>query len=404
MEEITQVGYYTLTYKIRFYTKYVVYLKLTSQIYNDLILQYYQLLFNHIELLELSNQNCLRKLEMLTVKDKNGKKPENYIDNDVPAYLRRSAINQAIGYVRSYQKLFENYQNNEKENKKPGIATSFNSPIIFYKGMYKDFGKNQIQLKLFDGSDWKWFPCKFKEFTIPEEAEILSPTIIISKDYVLAHIPVKQITKDITPVKQRMQKEDVRVCGISFSNSDNFAICTVLDDKGIFQKALFVDGGDKYKFKTQKILKKIKKHREQNVNFSQGDHRNYWMKLNRISDYYAHYVSKKIVDFCLENHVQVISIADLKDVGKSFSVKVGIYSPIYLRKRIIEYLKYKAFIKGIIVTTVRSNYTGSKCYKCRANVKRNDLKFVCENGHQGDYFFNSSMNIGMMCLKKFGKI
>ena len=92
-----------------------------------------------------------------------------------------------------------------------------------------------------------------------------------------------------------------------------------------------------------------------------------------------------------------------EDVSKHFGKKVGKYSPIYLRKKITEYLKYKAFKEGIIVTSVRSNYTASKCYKCRANLKKNGLKFICENGHQGDYFFNSAMNIGIMCLKKFGK-
>lgn len=404
MEEITRVGYYTVTYKIRFYTKYIEYLKLTNQIYNDLILRYYKLLFEHKEFLVLSNQNCLRKLEMMTVKDKDGNKPEEYFDLDVPAYLRRAAINQAIGYVKSYQKLFDNYEKNQNENKKPGIATSFNSPILFYKGMYKDFEDNQIKLKLFDGAEWKWFQCKFKNFKIPKDAEILSPTVVINSDYILAHIPVKKKTKDITPIKQRMQKENVKVCGISFSNSDNFAICAILNENGNFQKSLFVGGGDKYKFETQKILKKIKKHRSQNVNFAQGDHKSYWKKLSRISDYYAHFVSKKIVDFCLDNNVQVISIADLNDFERNLSKKSGNYSPISLRQKIVEYLKYKAFIKGIIVTTVRSNYIGSRCYKCRAKVKKNNLKFECENGHKGDYFFNSSMNIGLMCLKKFGKI
>ena len=92
-----------------------------------------------------------------------------------------------------------------------------------------------------------------------------------------------------------------------------------------------------------------------------------------------------------------------EDINKYFMKKVGKYSPIYLRKRIIQYLQYKAFQSSILITKVRKNYIGSKCYICRGNVKRKDLKFECENGHKGDYFFNSAMNIGIMCLKKFGK-
>ena len=403
MEEINKVGYYTLTYKVRFYTNYAKYLKLTTQIYNELILNYYKLLFQYDEFLNLSNQNCLRKLEEITIKNKNGDKPIEYTDIAVPAYLRRAAINQAIGYRRTYQKLFRSYKDNSNNKRKPGIATKFNSPIIFYKGMYKNFDKDSIQLKLFDGSDWKWFKAKIKDFHIPKDAEVLSPMIVIHKDYMLAHIPVKRIVPDVTSAKEKMQKENARVCGISFSNSDSFAVCTVLDDNGTFQKSLFIDGGKKYQFETKKILGKIKKHRNHNQNFAQGDHKNYWRKLNRISDYYAHDVSKKIVNFCLENNVQVISIPEINDTKKIFEKRMGSYSPYALRRRIAEYLKYKAFMNGIIVTTVRSNYLGSKCYRCRANIKKDGLKFVCKNGHKGDYYFNLSMNAGIMCLKKFGK-
>ena len=119
MEKVNQVGYYTLTYKVRFYTNYANFLKLTAQIYNKLILRYYQLLFKYDEFLKLSNQNCLRKLEEITIKDKNGNKPNEYIEIEVPAYLRRSAINQAIGYRRTYQKLLQTYEEKTNSKEKP---------------------------------------------------------------------------------------------------------------------------------------------------------------------------------------------------------------------------------------------------------------------------------------------
>ena len=76
---------------------------------------------------------------------------------------------------------------------------------------------------------------------------------------------------------------------------------------------------------------------------------------------------------------------------------------VYLRKRITQYLQYKAFKQGILITRVRRNYTASKCYICRGKVKRDGNKYICENRHQGDYFFNSAVNIAIMSLKKFGK-
>ena len=169
-------------------------------------------------------------------------------------------------------------------------------------------------------------------------------------------------------------------------------------------KTKFIKGGNEYKNRTSKILAQIKKHRQNGSNFGMKDHNKYWKLLNHISDEYAHKVSKEIVNFCKDNRVEVISIADMgDDVNSHFEKRVGKYSPIYLRRRIVNYLQYKAFKSSIIITKVRKNYTGNKCYICRGNIKRKNLKFECENGHFGDYFFNQAMNIGIMCLKKFGK-
>ena len=85
----------------------------------------------------------------------------------------------------------------------------------------------------------------------------------------------------------------------------------------------------------------------------------------------AHKVSKEIIDFCLENEIKVISITKLEDDVSGFGHKVGKYSPITLRRIIVNYLSYKSFRTGILITTVRQNYTASKCHKCRAKVKRN---------------------------------
>ncbi len=401
-ENEKKVGFYTTTRKVRLYTNNLEYLKITNEIYNETVEKYYNLLFENTQFLELSNQNCLRELEKITIKSKTGEKPKDYFEQNVPLYLRRAAINEAIGQVRTYFGLLENSKKN-KNIKPPSKATRFNSSMTLYKGMYRNLADGKIELKLFDGNDWKWFGAKLKDWQIPEEGEILSPTVVMKKDYVMLHIPIKQRIEDVTPIKYRMKDENIRVCGIAFSNSDKFAICVALQSTGKLVKCIFVPGGDEYKNRTKQILGRIKKHRQKNWSYAEKDHKNYWIKLKNISEHYAHEISRKIVDFCVENKVQVISIAEIKDINEHFGKRVGIYSPIFLRKKIIEYMKYKAFKEGIIVTTVRSNYTGNRCYKCRSIVKRNGLKSVCEKGHQADYFFNTAMNIGIMCLKKFGK-
>ena len=102
--------------------------------------------------------------------------------------------------------------------------------------------------------------------------------------------------------------------------------------------------------------------------------------------------------------MKVISITKVEDDVSGFQRRVGKYSPISLRRSIVTNLEYKSFRNGILITTVRQNYTGNRCYKCRAKIKRKESEFSCENGHFGNYYFNTSMNIGLMCLKKFGCI
>ena len=51
---------------------------------------------------------------------------------------------------------------------------------------------------------------------------------------------VQEEINDVTPVKQRMEKEHIRVCGVAFSNSDSFAICVIQDENLKLIKTKFI--------------------------------------------------------------------------------------------------------------------------------------------------------------------
>ena len=399
-------GYCTITYKLRLYIKHIEYVKLTKDIYNQVVLFYYNLLLENIDFLNLSNQYCLRELEKLTILSRTGEKPKNYLDMDLPTYFRRAAINQGIGAVRSYINLLDGYEKGEySKRNEPSIATEFNCSPVFYQGMYKDLTKDSVKLKLWNGYKWEWFHTKLKGREFDDKSASMSPTLVINSQYVMMHLPVREVVNDVRTVKERMQDENLKVCGISFSNTDNLAICTILNKNGEFVKSKFISGGNFYKSQTENVLSQIKKHRQQGKKqLDKADHKTYWEKLNRIRQNTAHKVSKEIIDFCIQNDVKVISISKLEDDVNGFEHRVGKYSPITLKRIIVNYLSYKSFKSGILISTVRQNYTASKCYKCRSKIKRTENEFTCENGHKGNYYFNTSMNIGKMCLKKFGLI
>ncbi len=404
-EDTKKVGIYTTTYKVRFYINEMEYLKLSQKIYNDLIEKYYELIFKYKNVLNLSNQKCLRELEKLTIIGITGKIPIEYFNQNAPTELRRAAINQAIGLARSYTEIKKISETNSKIMP-PSKSKHFNCSMTLYKGMYRNIKEDgSVEIKLFDGEKWKWYKAKFKNWHFPESAQIMSPTLVINKNYVMAHIPMKRTIEDVTPIKIRMKQENVKICGIAFSNTDKVAICVVIDKNKNFIKSLFVNGGNEYKHQITKIVNKRKKNimENKNIQVTKRNHKTYRDKENRIIKYYAHVISKKIVNFCILNEVNVISMPLSTKDEAYYYVKSKKNRPIYLRENITNDVIYKAYRKGILTTVVKRKDKASKCYKCGGKIKSRQLKTVCENGHKLDYYFNYAMNVALDCIVKYDK-
>lgn len=394
---------YTTTYKIRFYTNNLEYLQLTQNLYNELIKKYYDLIFKYENLLNLSNQKCLRELEKLTVVGLSGEKPVEFFEQNAPMEFRRAAINQAIGLAKSYFELIKRFQN-DKRAQLPSKASTFNCSVTFYKGMYKNLTREgKVKIKLFDGENWKWFDAKFKNWNFKEEDQILSPTIVIHRDYVMAHVPIKRKIDDIVKIKERVKDPNLKICGLAFSNTNKLVTCAVVNNKGELIKTLFVPGGNEYKNQINQILNRQRKNIDKNKKILQvqQSYKKYREKMNRVVNHYAHIISRRIVDFCKENNVGILVTAlSTKDKAYYF-IKGQKNRPIYLREKISTYLNYKAFREGILSTVVMRKDKASKCYKCGGEIKSRKLKTFCENGHALDYYLNFAMNVALDCLQKY---
>lgn len=177
-----------------------------------------------------------------------------------------------------------------------------------------------------------------------------------------------------------------------------------MTENGKLIKTHFVARGNEYKNQITKILNRQKKNMLENKNLQQTkqNHKTYREKTNRIIKHYAHVMSREIVNFCLENNVQVIASALSTKDKVYYYTKSKKNRPIYLRENITEFVNYKAFRVGILSTIVLRKDKASRCYKCGGNIKSRKLKTYCENGHKSDYYFNYAMNVALDCLKKYG--
>ena len=77
----------------------------------------------------------------------------------MPSYLRRSAIQHALGTVSSYKTRLDLWEKTDGKSGKPKLVYENHAMPVFYRDvMYREGaeGKDEAYLKLYDGHDWKW--------------------------------------------------------------------------------------------------------------------------------------------------------------------------------------------------------------------------------------------------------
>ena len=79
--------------------------------------------------------------------------------SQMPSYLRRSAIQHALGSVSSYETRLCLWESGKLTGKPKLICENHAMPVFYRDVMYKaaDEQEDAAYLKLYDGRDWKWF-------------------------------------------------------------------------------------------------------------------------------------------------------------------------------------------------------------------------------------------------------
>ena len=412
-------GYRTITYRFRLTCEHMHWLVETKQMYNRVLAFYYDVISKEPDIWNVPKLQMMRQLELLTV----GTRGEESGDTKyplpfekVPLYFRRAAINDAI-------RLQGSFRAGEEKGTKP--AEVFDASPIYYKGMYKEFTCTSIRLKVFNGDKWVWEDCTIDTCgrTMPGEDQMMSPVIVLEKGRAMLHVPVKEEVEDVRTVKERLQEEE-NICAAYFPNSDTMAVLVVLNQKGELKKSKFIHGGKELAHRKRVLLKRIEENRR-SMGYGQNgqdkhpqdilppeENKSLKEKIHRITDDAAHKVSREIVKFCKEQQVSVLVVPGYKqsmDFNRIGYVAATNYD--WLGRRIISYTRYKAFGEGIVTATASTKNIASRCHTCGQPVKKYNknyrpgtnfyggTNFVCPQGHQGNSYFNSAMNVGQNFLE-----
>ena len=314
--------------------------------------------------------------------------------------------------------------------------------MLYYKGMYKDFADGQILLKLYTGKAWSWVKHRYTGRPFPENAEPMSPTIVIKKKKVMLHIPVKEVVEDSRTAKERVKQHESFVA-VALTGSDTLAVCTTIQADGRATAPYFIKGGKALAHRRKQLLGYTKRgtagkkmtHIIENdalgvcprglSSYGQAEagsvpqehrpNKKYYDKITRLTDHYAHEVSRKIVDYALKQGAKLIVLPELKE---SFNQAKKPYlgkSPYdFIGRRIARYVQYKAWQKGLVAMTSKPYYASTRCYHCDAPIAKHNTEyqnpspnfyggknFVCKEGHKGSTALNSARNLGKGFYERF---
>mgnify|MGYP007011997985 FL=1 len=161
----------------------------------------------------------------------------------MPSYLRRAAIQHALGAVSSYQSRLSLWEKGELRGKPKLVCENHAMPVFYRDVMYKEAepGEDAAHLKLFDGREWKWFQVKLLHTDMEylrkkwSGKEASAPTLERKHHkYFLRFSYTEEVTLSKTAVKEQV------ICSVDLGiNTD--AVCSIMRADGTILGRKFIN-------------------------------------------------------------------------------------------------------------------------------------------------------------------
>ena len=313
----------------------------------------------------------------------------------MPSYLRRAAIQHALGSVSSYENRLEQWKRTGKKAGKPTLVYENHAMPVFYRdAMYRESmeGKEEAYLKLYDGHDWKWFRVRLKHTDVEylrknwSGKKASAPTLEKRHHkYFLRFSYTEEITLTETPVKEQV------ICSVDLGiNTD--AVCTLMQADGTILGRKFINFPSD-KDRMYRTLGRIRKfQREHGSLQSQGR----WAYTKRLNTELSRKTAEGIVDYAQENHADVIVFEYLEMKGK-ISGKKKQKLHLWKKRDIQKRCEHQAHRKGIRISRVCAWNTSRLAYDGSGAVVRDQKNHsLCtfKTGKRYHCDLSASYNIG----------
>ena len=313
----------------------------------------------------------------------------------MPSYLRRSAIQHALGSVSSYETRLGQWKETGVLSGRPKLTCRNHAMPVFYRDvMYREGaeGKDEAYLKLYDGHDWKWFRVYLKRTDMEylrrnwKGKKASAPALEKRhRRYFLRFSYTEEVTLTKIPVKEQI------ICSVDLGiNTD--AVCTIMRSDGTVLGRRFIDHPSE-KDRMYRALGRIRRsQREHGSAQTQGR----WAYTKRLNTELGKKIAGAIVRYAEENHADVIVFEYLEMQGK-ISGKKKQKLHLWRKRDIQRRCEHQAHRKGMRVSRICAWNTSRLAYDGSGAVTRdreNHSLCTFQTGKRYNCDLSASYNIG----------
>ena len=313
----------------------------------------------------------------------------------MPSYLRRSAIQHALGSVSSYETRLGQWKETGVLSGRPKLTCRNHAMPVFYRDvMYREGaeGKDEAYLKLYDGHDWKWFRVYLKRTDMEylrrnwKGKKASAPALEKRhRRYFLRFSYTEEVTLTKTPVKEQI------ICSVDLGiNTD--AVCTIMRSDGTVLGRKFINFPSE-KDRMYRVLGRIRRFQREHSSVQAGGR---WEYASRLNAELARKIAGAVSAYAEEHHSDVIVFEYLEMQGKiagNKKQKLHLWRKRDIQKR----CEHQAHRKGMRVSRICAWNTSRLAYDGSGAVLRDGKNHsLCSfsTGKRYHCDLSASYNIG----------
>ena len=309
-----------------------------------------------------------------------------------PSYLRRAAIQDALGCVSSYKSNLANWSKSKKGKQPTLTLNRFVMPSFYYKNMYLTSDKYHATIKVFLNNDWVWRKISFVKTDVKylenhfSHIEASAPTL--EKRFGTYYL---RFAFSENVVLNKTELSSQRVCSVDLGlNSD--AVCTIMDALGTVHDRKFINFPCE-KDQLHHLCNRIKKKQRQ---YGPRSVQKLWAYATHLNDELSVKIATAIVNYAISMNADTVVFEHL-DMKTKVRGKSKQKLHLWRKNGIQEIATHKAHRSGIRISRVCAKNTSTLAYDGSGHLVRdskNHALATFTNGKRYNCDLSASYNIG----------